>query len=527
MRWPTVTALLICLTALSSRAGSLELFGLRHFSIDTDIFANQAGGLTVNDLSLAGDAGVATELGEADSGAFFFPDAYSVSEGYFMVANAYGSVDGIGDSLIGSVRGRRGDYATFYATADYSAIGATSITCQVWSGNLLIQESTVSTGEVTMYAEYGGRPRVNPWWKQANGEFGASIEFTSFIPIALTSCVENCPFVYGGNRIFIRPNGATGIVHHVSRTDVFGGGGLSEFLYNNVQLGMFARPHSALGSARLVATNGVLKLDELAGDLENPAGVLVEFDHAAAANIQLLPLEIAVPNTNAMQERVNISVSGSWNNYVQFIGAATLGNSNGLLQLSFTFDTSTNSIVIYSNSVPVGTNGSLRDDFISITGEPRLTSVSANAELLEARPGISLGFETPATFHFPDGSTAIGHRAFLSSPLVNGVADITGVAIDTQLISSFTIVNETSTSFTPSLKITREGLNVRLEWADPARAYRLQARQNFEDGFDNLELTISYQDGIATAVYNMAEDGPSLGEAGNRFFRLFRYTNPY
>src|SRR6185503_9289370 len=121
-RLRTVTALLTCLTTLSSSAAAIERFGLEHFSLGgRSVDTNLPSVLSVVDLDTEGTNGVATILGDADSGPFFFPDTYYVDNGYFMRGYAYGTVNGNTNALIGSLSGVRTDYATFDVAADYSS----------------------------------------------------------------------------------------------------------------------------------------------------------------------------------------------------------------------------------------------------------------------------------------------------------------------------------------------------------------------------------------------------------------------
>jgi hypothetical protein len=522
-RLRTITALLICLTAFFSSAASIvERFGLEHFSLGgASVDTNLSPGLSVVDLATEGTNGVATLLGDADSGPFLFPDTYNVDNGYFMRAHAYGTVDGNTNALIGTLSGVRTDYATFDVAADYSSIGATSLTFQAWSGNLLIRETTVSAGHATIYSEYSKPVRANPWSRQPNGEYGASVEF--HYPPSILFPESGGDGAFYANRMFIRPNGATSTVASVSRTDVFGGGGLDSFVFNNVQLGMFGHAHAALGQMKFAASNGVLRVNNLDPLAEVGNGTLIQLNHATTADVQFLPFEMARPNTNEIQERIDISCSGTdATGYIYFISTARLANSNGVLLLSSYRAAEVPTILaLYSNSVLVATQLVSGSNQIAITGAPRLAAVRANADVLDGPAGISLDFDIPATFELAQGAT-VGNRVKISAGEKTGVADLTVLALQARVLPSFTITNETSTFTVPQLSITRSNGFVTLHWADPVGAYSVQGRSPlFDDPWNTFDSDLIVRaNGMTSFTYFVGgAEVPAV-----QFFRLVRYS---
>ena len=198
------------------------------------------------------------------------------------------------NAVIGTVSGYRAEYATFFVLADYSAIGATSLTFQLWNGGRSSLKARLHP-ERCASTESFHSPRANPWWRQTNGESRCVNELRYPVQVSLPSCnASSCPYNYG-DRIFIRPNGATSVVEFVSRTDVFGGGGLPNFNFDEVRLGMFHRPHAALGDIKLVATNRVLTVAEIPPGSEAGGGVMAEFPAADSGQIQLLPMIWPMP----------------------------------------------------------------------------------------------------------------------------------------------------------------------------------------------------------------------------------------
>jgi hypothetical protein len=516
----TITALLIGFTVLLSRAGAAEFFGLELFPVgEASLSSNQYNaGFSIADLSTDGTNGVTTILGEADSGAFFFPDVSSpIANGYFMRADAYGLVDGNTNALIGKLSGSRGEYATFYVNADYTSIGATSLTFQAWNGDVLLAETNASTGAVTLYTEYSRPVRANPWWPQPNGEYGASIELHYTAQVSLPGWEGPAVFA---NRLFIRPNGATSTVISVSRTDVLGGGGLESFQMNDIRLGMFGNAHVALGEIKYAASNRVLRVNALNPFSEDGNGTLVQFDHTTTAEVRFEPLEIARPTTNEIHERIDINCSGTLGSSDNFISAATLENSNGVLRLStYRFNEFTTELAVYSNSVLVATQTVSVPDTIFITGGPRLSAIGAKADTLSSPAGMSIDFDAPAAFELSQG-TIVGNRVTLSAPAASGVVNVAGLAMLARVLPSFTITNESSTSIPARLSITRSNEFVILRWADPAAVYSLQELSFASDyRYTFAPEQITRTNGMASFIYRVT--GEEVPEA--LFFQLIRY----
>jgi hypothetical protein len=482
--------------ALSAQADPVDQFGLHHSVIGQAVFTNGDYGLEVIGLRTNGMDGLSSELGQADSGVFIYPNTRYVDWDYSMTSRFYGSLNGQSNTLIGTVYGYRLDYGQFYAGADYSPIGATNVTFQLWRGNLLLAESTVSNGEVYMYAEYASPPRVNPWWRQANGEYGASIEFRFPLPVSLPGVRE----IYG-DRIFLRPNGATGAVDYISRTDVFAGGGLDHFSYTQMRLGMFGHPHLALNGAKFVARPGMLKLDEIVPGEEEGGGVIVEFAPSEQAALRLEPLEIAIPNTNDLRHRVELTAAGWHNGYPSAIGSLYLANLNGVLEFTpYIYEDGFSTMEIFSNNVLVSSSVVLLPwPALRIDGAPRLTSFSATADTLAGAASMGFGFDTNATITLTNGTQIVGDRIVVRASQSLGFADISSLGLIAHELPSFTLVGETNQPLVlPRLEISQSGTNVTLRWPDPAGAYKVERSSSLEGFFSAPEFTPSYSNGIAT-----------------------------
>jgi hypothetical protein len=284
---------------------------------------------------------------------------------------------------------------------------------------------------------------------------------------------------------------------------------------------MFGHAHAALGEIKFAASNHTLRVN-IPGPLrEEGSGTLVVFPHVESANVQFLPLQIAQPNTNEIQERVEIHCSGTRESNVAFIRSATLENSNGVLRLSTYGDEGpVTDLTVYSNNVLVATQAISSEDIITITGGPRLTAAGVKADTLSGPAGLSLDFDAPGTFELSQG-IVMGNRVTLNASNVTTVADITGLALLSRVLPSMTITNESSIFSAPQLSITRSNEFVILRWADPASAYLVQGRSPLDDdGWSYLDPeAIVRTNGLATFTYGVGEPGVH----SVFFFRLARY----
>jgi hypothetical protein len=502
--------------AIQGRGAVVEQFGLDHTPIGGAAITNRDNDLVVNGVDTSGNDGVSTELGMATFGAFFFPDTY-YPDGRNMNGAAYGSVNGVADQRVSYVYGERVAYGVYVGTADFSSLGANSVTYQVWRGDQLLSEVTSTNGTlITVYSDYALPPRVNPWWQQRNGDWGASVEF--FGGSLGLIVVPND--VVLATRLFMRPNGVTNIVDYVSRVDVLSGGGSPdlEFMYHDVRIGMFGHVHTALGEVLVDATNGVLTISRFSEDLEDVRGVHVEFDAAVDADIRLRPVMLAVANTNEVQEQVHVRVTGFQQHYGEemFIMDAALQNTNGTLWLSAQrplLEGDYQRVTIVSNGSIMGSASFTDPVSVAISGAPRLVGVRATADTAIRIASLAFRFESNATFALPSGSVS-GNTVIIAGSQRTGVLDVRGVAITAFAVPYITLIGEDSTLLIgPRISISQYKGVVQLTWPDPASAFVPQWRWSFSEPWQSwLDDPLYYGSGIGTAT--------TAAAGTNRFFRL-------
>jgi hypothetical protein len=233
--------------------------------------------------------GVSVHLGEAQSGVYIYPDAECRTDYRSMWGNAFGNVSGETNQLISSVRGTRQAWGHYSIEADLTPLGATSYTYQVWSHGVLTLSvtnhgslSAVNTLDVEDY-----NPRVNPIFLTDAGP-AVLIEFPRGTVFGVsgdgsTGGTGSMGARGVGDRMFIIAQGTTNHVNYVSRVDVFGSADLPSFAINDARIGMFGRPHKALGGVNFTASSNRLTVGPLAyaGTNEPGDGVMVDFKNGA------------------------------------------------------------------------------------------------------------------------------------------------------------------------------------------------------------------------------------------------------
>jgi hypothetical protein len=461
LRTPILAALMF-LPWAASGADQLVVFGLTNVSINGAALStlSEGRGLHVEGLSDLGYKGVSVRLGEADAGLFFSPQLQtSPVDDNFMSAQAIGRVLGL-ELPVSSVFCRRNGYGTYPTTVDFSAIGSFSKTYQVYCDGALVREETNSNGNVTFYADSVGNlyPRVNPFWRAPDGSVGVLIDFQTSIVLL--------PGGYAyGNRVFIKAERPLLPVDHVSRVDIYGGGGLTHFDGWAEWLGMFQLPHLALGSAVFTAKDRVLSVSSLGSSGED--GVMVDVDRAATYEMQLKP--VALP-TNSVVEISARGVPDFYFNGREFLGPVSLQNSNGTAIVSgvFGYD-STNEVrvTVFNDNVLVGYATNLNGVLGTLGGSNWQIRACGALPYQETTPSsIYLTFDSPVEFQPTNGAPLIGNQLRFSwnadGPDSQLFQNFQVLAAN---VTGFSITNEITSSPPPaSLSIARSGERVFVSW---------------------------------------------------------------
>jgi hypothetical protein len=506
-----------------SAADEVVAFGLTNRSINSAaIFLDpEYRDLRVTDLSTLGYKGVSVRLGQAESGLFFSPyTRASLENNNFMAGHAYGRSAGIERRLV-SVFCERTDWATFPVTVDFLPLGTVSKTVQIYVDHILVGEETYTNGSVTVLSSNDSNlgPRVNPFWRMPDGSVGVLLEFTSNPPIYLPSgrtTYASC--------IFIRANHPLFTVDYVSHVDVYGGGGLPEFSSIDERLGMFGRPHRALGGAVFAARKDMLTVGNCSD--AGTDGVFVELNASPAFHAQFEPVSLG---SNGALFHVSATGTGigSYRYGSTFFGPLGIENHDDEKRLRVDAPDAnpwSARIEVLHDAVLSGSFITTNSGFVGSFGTNNLDIISAGVIGGEGDQlaALSVEFREPVTLTAGDH---ILHGNIVRISPVNLVDDIATFASFQVLacgVPPFTITNEIAAAMPPvALAIERAGTNVVVSW--PA----------FASYYTYLETTHSLAPGEPWN-YDSGQELPFIRSQARTRFPIvhtqdlfFRLHNPY
>lgn len=389
--------------------------------------------------------GVSVHLGEADSGLYFYPYAQSLYNGALMIGKMYGQVDGQPDELLTTMRAYRAGYAVFNVDCDFTPLGSSNVTFQVFDGETLVATSSNQPGWMVIYSDSESAPRANPFRRLADGSIAAVVELSYTRSLTIPGIEEG----YGvwGNRILIRPENPTAEVDFASRLDVTAGAGLDEFFVTEERLGVFGRGHRALGHSLLQAEGGRLTLAPapvMGGETtESEQGVLIELESQRRFNLDLEPVELAENGSSLAAS----AVAGTGSNGGEFVGQAEVRNVSGAIQVAADFALFRGGLLlsVYRDDSEIGTVLSpTLMPVIGMSGNPRVIGFDGAAETGGSHAGLSLRLDRLASFALPDGSTLEGNQLRFHAANAEPLDRLGVFSVISTKVGSFTIVGESS-----------------------------------------------------------------------------------
>jgi len=455
-------------------ADEVVVFGLTNRSINSAaVFLDpEYRELRVTNLSDFGSRGLSVSLGQADFGLFFSPYTHSSLENHnFMIGHAFGRVGGV-ERRLTSVFCERADWATYPVTVDFLPLGTLRKTVQIFVDHVFLGEETYTNGTITISTSNNDRigPRVNPFWRMPDGSVGVLLEFTDKPPVTLPSGRS----VYA-DQIFIRADNPESVVDYVSRVEVYGGGGLTEFSSIDERLGMFGLAHRALGAAVFRATEHELTLAGCADAATD--GVLVELRHSPGFTAQFQPISIS--SNGALFQ---VSATATYDYYDthrpwDFFGPLGIESVAGekLLRVDAPGTNGRPTLVeILDGANPVGgfitTNSGYAGSFG--TNALEIHSAGVIGGMGEQAAALYLQLGEPAVF--TNGQSELRGDVVRISPV--GLTNDIGTFVSFQLlacgVAPFTITNEMALDPPPlTLGIERAGTNVLVSWPAYAAPY--------------------------------------------------------
>jgi len=336
--------LLVCLDV--GAAERFTVFGLEH-SLLTNTLRNTS---TVSPLRVENASrvcpiydclfqdgfGLTVHLGEAESGLFAYPDdadavleVESAFSGYLLKGYAYGSVDGVTNRPISSLSATRAGWGQYIMKPDFSAIGATSYTYELFSAGirtLYVTNREPWCGLSTYDIEPGVPPRANPFWRLPDG-VGAVIELpgvTRFYTYNGASGV--------GERLVLRAEGATSRVDYVSHVDIVGSDGLPRFSIEDERIGMFGLAHRALGSVTFSAKKQELTLVDFSPTAgQGTEGVMIEAPQGLRWEGAFRELSLSNDNTSILLSAAGTSSTNRDGAFYGPVGVSRMAGAGRLV----------------------------------------------------------------------------------------------------------------------------------------------------------------------------------------------------
>jgi hypothetical protein len=363
--WQMLVVGFICNASLLATAGSNDVvaFGLRHTVLTNAVLEvpDISGPVTVFQTPDCNDGtncpegdtfGASVFVDAADAGIFMSPSAESI-DGASLEGSSYATVDGITNSLVGRVRGTRIGFAEYYMDLDFTPIGATSFTYQVYFKDLLTFTGT-NLGSTTYI--YTGNyepqpPRVNPLWLK-DGRAGVVLDFqSSLAEMTIPGNLDISGYhIYASRLVIIAETPAQ--VELASRIDVIGSAGLSQFTIQNEKLGKFGLHHQAFGNVHFGVKLAELTLSNVVSAPDSPTdGMLTELPRVLSCEASLVP---HAATNETFFWAFNAAGIKAEADYPSYFGEIRLARSNGIVNLSAGFWEGGSQVRVLSNGAPAG-----------------------------------------------------------------------------------------------------------------------------------------------------------------------------
>ena len=446
-------------------------FGLKHRAItNAELSLESTGGpLTVSNTGgicedtncvEAGSFSVSVELGAADTGLFVWPNG-EPADGAWLEASSYGTVDGFTSSPVGSAKGTRLAFGEYDVTVDFSPIGATSYTYQVYFHDLLTLEITNQSPDsyVRTSNHDPGPPRVNPVRLQ-DGHVAVVVEFGRTAEISVPGYSTRATRV-----VIIAEASAT--VERVSRLEVTGSSSLSYFRFDNARLGQFGLYHQAIGGVSFGASPSQLVLSNVLNGFEgaNIDGMFTELPRVHSYDAELVPHATTNDPSGWMFSMSGINATSPFEEY---LGQVRLTRTNGILQLAAELELGAEVVRIYNNSVFVGTftNG---NGVLGVVLETNVVVQSYGAQATQTNEAAHIGIRLASAVTLSNASQVfVGDEWRIACVETSPpVATLASFSVFGENLGDVIITNMQTVVLPPEplrLNVARNGNQLRLSW---------------------------------------------------------------
>jgi hypothetical protein len=506
------------LACVRASADPLVAFGLTNTMIgQASVWASEYS-LEASELRSNGVDGVSVHLGESEAGAWFRPTTSSLADGYFMVAETYGTLNGARSQLLSRVKGGRASPNLYPLEIDLSPLRPEAVSYEVSYAGGPTRTFMSTQSIVQINWGHNPEPLINPLTILPDGSVGVLIEFQSDATIVFPQLLAS----QAGTRVFIRAHNPSKTVGTISRVDLTGGGGLYSFSFYDILLGAFNQRHRAYGRGTVFnATPGQLQIQNLQigtnFTLQIP-GVSIQVGRATSVEVQFLPFDISREKTF-----LTVGASGrSAGNLYQGLGAIIMTNSGTRVEARFEQNLGEGNMADYivevrSGGSVVARTTSTNSAPISLPTNAVITALAMQGKTAESLPGGSVRFAQPIPVAGREFTGVQGDEIRFLLPTVESFEELHNVQIFADGLDSVTITNEVVTPppGAPTLSIARSGPEqVSLWWSDPNKLYVGQGTVFPWFYFENLTNDVTYVEPIASLLV------PTTATNGWQLFRL-------
>ncbi len=424
------------------------VFGLRHTPLGGATIDTSYGGVYVypgesGQEEAPGDFGVSVALGEADCGIWGrIGTSGSLQQmGAFLEGYAFGQVNGAPEEQLSVLRVESLDvYGPYEVRADFSALGSTTFSYEVYSGDKLVASANNQSGSALIYTTGETGPRANPFWLKPDGSVAAVVEFSSNVGILLPNGGEEG--TVSGDKLIIHAEGVLVLVDFTSRVDLWAGGGESHIEVWEERLGVFERAHKSLGEVQMQALGGALSVTRLdAGQMGEEVGVSVDLKGSRRFSMEYLPVDLVNEGATILASAVG-NRSGQTG---EFLGWAGVQQQSGTVQALADFSAFTDrlQVGVYQNNTLVGSarwgGANVR---VTLAGNPRVVSLGAAADRGAMGAGFAIRFEEPVTFVLADHLNAAGDEIRFEAVNASHVESLSAFSVTWSNLIAVTITGE-------------------------------------------------------------------------------------
>ena len=273
-------------TGERAQRNGLSFQGNQHFALGNATLMAAGGQLMVNNMGEAGN-GVEIVLGRVNGSEVTSPSLPLPPPGASVTYSVFADVDGIPDRPAGALTSQMNADGTLQLTGDFSAVGATHFTVAVLNGDALVARQTgLPTASFSIQTSNSPGNFAMSWKTSPNGNGGymQAVRDSSDHDLLIT---QPFPSPVHGTRVVLIPEDPVHQLGPQTRLRITESGPVpSPYIIAVEKLNVFGHGHTALGSAYMTASDGLVNLGNLG--IGGANGVSIDFCKSVAGSVTLV-----------------------------------------------------------------------------------------------------------------------------------------------------------------------------------------------------------------------------------------------